>query len=707
MQPTGFASDGRNLSNVANRHQESKSHMTCHASYKLLGNVDVASALDEARQREILRHNENASRYSKMMKHHIDVAVYLSAQGLAFRGHSEDKFSPNRGNFIELMDLLGNYSQELRVFLDKERISYTSHDPQNELIKCIFQEVQNEIRNRVSASRCLSVMMDDTSDLSNTEQSAVSVRLIHDGNVEEHLLGLTHASDDQSADGLTKIMIKILGSYNVTPETGKRKLIGQSYDGAATMSGELNGVQKRMRDYFPLAYYNHCVAHRMSLCASQSSMKIPEVAKFFGILDKLITFFRSSPKRTRYLGYNLPKPGDTRWLSRDTAITAIDSCYETIGTVLYQMSSNGREKVDTQTTARGLLANIQNVDFLCLLKLYRKIFEHCTPIITVMQKPTLDAVQLRSMLDDFQRFLAALSFEDIWQITLDADPSFPVERARAGWRGRETHNNGSEDAWKEKLSIVASKVCIEFSGQISWRFENLKKFKWMDLIHPAKFAENVKRPPNEIKELIREFGDLYPFAVHDINSVEHNLEVLYNNHEISLLLRKCANERNRAMKQRRARHRSNKASHREESSSGDQVMEEVIDVEEIDEFEIRESTGLEGDIAHGETLSMQDLLTVIHSTDLADALPQAMVLLEVAAVTPLTSVHCERVFSRMKRVISESRSRMLQERKEHLVFLQVEHGTLRSLAKQPTFYQNVVSRFRESNQRRLERFSRK
>ena len=551
--------------------------------------------------------------------------------------------------------------------------------------------------------------MDDTSDLSNTEQSAVSVRLIHDGNLEEHLLGLTDASDDQSADGLTKIMLKILGNYNVTPETGKGKLIGQSYDGAATMSGELNGVQKRVRDKFPFAYYNHCVAHRMSLCASQSSMKFPEVAKFFGILDKLITFFRSSPKRTRYLGYNLPKPGDTRWLSRDTAITVIDSCYETIGTVLYEISSNGIEKVDTQTTARGLLTSIQNVDFICLLKLYRKIFEHCTPIMTVMQKPTLDAVQLRSMLDDFQRFLAALNFDNIWEITLEADPNFPIARARTGWRGRETQNNGSEDAWKERLSVMASKVCVEFSGQITWRFENLKKFKWMDLIHPSKFAESVKKPSNQIKELIREFIDLYPFAVNDISSVEHNLEVLYNNHEISLLLHKCAGERNRAIKQRRARQRRKDASHREEAiaSSGDQVMEDVADVEEIDQFEIRENTGFEEEILHGEALSIQDLLTVIHSTDLADALPHAMALLEVAAVTPLTSVHCERVFSRMKRVISASRSRMLQERKEHLVFLQVEHAILRSLTKEPTFYQNVVSRFKESNQRRLERFSRK
>ena len=50
---------------------------------------------------------------------HIDVAVYLSAQGLAFQGHAEDKSSSNRGNFLELIDLLGCYCQELRVFLDK------------------------------------------------------------------------------------------------------------------------------------------------------------------------------------------------------------------------------------------------------------------------------------------------------------------------------------------------------------------------------------------------------------------------------------------------------------------------------------------------------------------------------------------------------------------------------------------------------------
>eukprot|EP00794_Sanderia_malayensis_P002873 gene2873-3324_t len=145
-------------------------------------------------------------------------------KGITFRGHDESKESSNKGNFLELMNLLGEYSHELREFLDKERIIYASHEPQNQLIQCIFEEVKDEIRRRVKNSRYISLMMDDTSDFSNTEQSAISVRLINDGIIEEHLLGFVNASNDQSAAALTNLLLKTLEDYNITPENGKRKL---------------------------------------------------------------------------------------------------------------------------------------------------------------------------------------------------------------------------------------------------------------------------------------------------------------------------------------------------------------------------------------------------------------------------------------------------------------------------------------------------
>jgi len=114
------------------------------------------------------------------------------------------------------------------------------------------------------------------------------------------------------------------------------------------------------------------------------------------------------------------------------------------------------------------------------------------------------------------------------------------------------------------------------------------------------------------------------------------------------------------------------------------------EIEENDEFDAGEFTELDTEFVIEGALCIQDLMTVVQETGLADALPQAMLLMEIAAVTPLTSVHCKRVFSRMKRVVSASRSRMLQARKEHLVMLQIENGLLRWLSKQPNFYENIV-----------------
>ena len=79
--------------------------------------------------------------------------------------------------------------------------------------------------------------------------------------------------------------------------------------------------------------------------------------------------------------------------------------------------------------------------------------------------------------------------------------------------------------------------------QLLWPFENLKTFKWMDLIHPSKFDERKEKLPSISKKLINEIIDLYPFAVQDALAVEHNLNVLYDNTEIKILLDKIVRER--------------------------------------------------------------------------------------------------------------------------------------------------------------------
>ena len=78
------------------------------------------------------------------------------------------------------------------------------------------------------------------------------------------------------------------------------------------------------------------------------------MGSFFGIIDKLVCFLGSSPKRTSRFGHNLPIPKCHRWLSRDTSIAAIASAQDTIGTVLYDISIDAKERTDMQDATRDL-----------------------------------------------------------------------------------------------------------------------------------------------------------------------------------------------------------------------------------------------------------------------------------------------------------------------------------------------------------------
>ena len=93
--------------------------------------------------------------------------------------HFEDTIS-HEATEISLTCLTSlNYSNNLLVFPKEENITYTSQEPQNDLIKCLFEEFRKEVLRRIDNSQYFAVTNDETSNVSRMEQSAVSVRLIN------------------------------------------------------------------------------------------------------------------------------------------------------------------------------------------------------------------------------------------------------------------------------------------------------------------------------------------------------------------------------------------------------------------------------------------------------------------------------------------------------------------------------------------------
>ena len=104
-------------------------------------------------------------------------------------------------------------------------------------------------------------MMDETTDISNQEQSVIVLRWVsEDFEVNEEFLVLYNVPTIDAAT-LTMAAKDTLCRMNLPLS----KLRGQCYDGASAMSGAKSCVAKKIQEEEPKAVYTHCYGHSVSL----------------------------------------------------------------------------------------------------------------------------------------------------------------------------------------------------------------------------------------------------------------------------------------------------------------------------------------------------------------------------------------------------------------------------------------------------------
>ena len=102
-----------------------------------------------------------------------------------------------------------------------------------------------------------SVIVDGTQDINGVEQESIGLRHVDsDLNAHETFLGLykTSATDGQA---IASIVFDVLQRFSLSID----KLRGQTYDGAANMSGKYSGCQAVVKNLQPLALFFHCFSH--------------------------------------------------------------------------------------------------------------------------------------------------------------------------------------------------------------------------------------------------------------------------------------------------------------------------------------------------------------------------------------------------------------------------------------------------------------
>ena len=187
------------------------------------------------------------------------VVVLCAHQGIALRGHDESSTSTNKGNFVEIVELLASVMPEVeRKFRSlPKNAKYTSKVVQNDLLKAA-DVVLKEITEEIKDSEGYAVIADETRDISKVEQLALCLRYVSKNlDVKEHFVGFSELSDldpkalaDKTVERLQVLSLDV------------HKCVAQCYDGASVMSGEVSGVQQRLRDIAGNGcMYVHCSMH--------------------------------------------------------------------------------------------------------------------------------------------------------------------------------------------------------------------------------------------------------------------------------------------------------------------------------------------------------------------------------------------------------------------------------------------------------------
>lgn len=458
----------------------------------------------------------------------LESLLYCAYQGISIRGHRENEDSENMGNFLELMKLRAKDNNMLdRYFLHKEQsYRYVTGTHTNEFISLMAANVTNSIIKDIQMAGLYSILIDETQDLSRHEQVSFIIRYV-DSNLNPHevFIGFfrTARTDGES---LTNLIKEVLNNFNLRIEDCR----GQCYDGAASMRGSYSGVQARILNENPLAFYVHCHAHILNLCLVDLAKQVSYVRNTFGTLNTLHCFIGASSKRygifeqiwvkmgNKIGPKTLKRLSDTRWSCRLDALNSILSNFTVILKTLEDISDK-----DTiyGSDASSLIFSITNFEFVFCIIFLNKVMRETQILSKYLQSPNNNFASVSTMTQQTVAILSELrsdlAFNKTWDESMELtkknnidSPKLPRKRTIPLKLGGGQINSSDvinvQDIYKINIYYVVLDIIIK---------EIQERFKENDLsvLHAMKDVIVSEEPQNNSVKLV---CDTYKLNVNDV-----------------------------------------------------------------------------------------------------------------------------------------------------------------------------------------------
>nr|CAI5852598.1 unnamed protein product [Callosobruchus analis] len=515
----------QNLSHAIERHDKFQEHISSSIKFELFGKQNIANVVDTARKRDIENFNEKVPENREILKRLIDAVVYLSKEECSFR------------NFKELIDFLKTYDQKLERFLSEATVFVgTSKSIQNDLIESISSVVKHKIQEELRSTAFFSWQIDETTDIACKSQLSVIFRYVIGGDIVERFVGFYDVSSGKNAESLYQLLVTEFQEFDL-----KHKLIAQTYDGAAVMSGDFNGLQSKIKNIAPHALFTHCYAHKLNLVLSKACNGIKEVRIFFSNLSGFSSFFSKSSKRSevlnRIVDRRIPTNAPTRWNFSSRAVVIVVSQRRKLIEVFEFISESEDFFNDNQTLreAYGLRQLLLDSNFIFFLKVFKKIFEHTDVVFQILQNKSTDITYSKTRINSLINQLKEYRSNEIHFNSLYS--SFIDDTDAVSSTEEEAADNPQR---KKRKFILILKIFAQIFDtiivQLETRFADLSVLQFFDLVNCDNFGTFPKEFPNSLLDILIE-----QYPIFDHISLKNELSVLYSDKDL-LGGAKCAKD---------------------------------------------------------------------------------------------------------------------------------------------------------------------
>ncbi|XP_029348041.1 zinc finger MYM-type protein 1-like [Acyrthosiphon pisum] len=361
-------------------HETSEKHITASikAMYKEASFPLLPSIIEQNRSNVVMNR--------EIVSHLVDLTLFLGRHCLPFRGHKEGWQDELRGNFKDLALLLAKYSPALASYITEVQIR------------------GKKTHNFLSWQRQNHLIQNTTFDISRKEQLSLVFRYINQtsGIVCERLVAVRETLLT-TGDHLFTMFEKICKDMNLN---WKEHLIGQAYDGAASMRGAYKGLQAIIKKENPRATYVWCWAHRFNLIIIDAVSTCVIARELFGNLETLYDFIGSSKKRVgfyseyqkkRYPGKplrRLKRVDTTRWSSHSSALDTVLETFDSIIDTLHFIQNDLTTDRVCCVKSSSLMNYMLSERFVLIALTFKKIFDITHPFTKFLQGTDIDLLDI-------------------------------------------------------------------------------------------------------------------------------------------------------------------------------------------------------------------------------------------------------------------------------------------------------------------------